>query len=292
MKKSILWLLAAILTCGFTMTSCTSGIDNPVPSPQPVVPDEASMFVKNVLADARYTPDVLKVDTLTVNYLRLDVSSYEEAMAELLKLLPEGVAETAERDPNPHNIYTEITDFELLAPQTNDIDTIGIGKIMPLMINTLGYAWVDLTPDIAAALNAEFIIYMAGLSNDDMDHIVSALMAIMPYSKPDAQDPSHLICTTPTIEEYQQLVTSFMTTKMMGTAVPNSDGNLELTPTDNDGNSYGKLIVLGQDNRPADVLNVLLLDEDLQKSMAARIGGAFSKVTFCLATPETGDSNS
>ena len=90
MKKSVLWVMAAILTCGFAITSCTNEIDNPVvPDPQPVVPDQASMFVKNVLDDERYTHDVLAVEGDSLNFLRLNVSGYEEATAEFLKLLPE-----------------------------------------------------------------------------------------------------------------------------------------------------------------------------------------------------------
>ena len=69
---------------------------------------------------------------------------------------------------------------------------------------------------------------------------------------------------------------------MMGTATPTADGNMEFTLTDNDGNSY----VLSKDNKPADAINVLLLDEDLQKSMASKLGGAFSKITFCKAKSE------
>ena len=73
---------------------------------------------------------------------------------------------------------------------------------------------------------------------------------------------------------------------MIGTATPTADGNMEFTLTDNDGNSYGKLTVLSKDNKPADAINVLLLDEDLQKSMASKLGGAFSKITFCKAKSE------
>jgi hypothetical protein len=47
---------------------------------------------------------------------------------------------------------------------------------------------------------------------------------------------------------------------MMGTATPTADGNTEFTLTDNDGKSYGKLTVLGKDNKPADVINMLILD--------------------------------
>jgi hypothetical protein len=72
----------------------------------------------------------------------------------------------------------------------------------------------------------------------------------------------------------------------MGTATPTADGNMEFTLTDNDGNSYGKLIVVGPTNKPEDVINILFLDEDLQKSLASKLGGAFSKITFCLAMQE------
>ena len=73
---------------------------------------------------------------------------------------------------------------------------------------------------------------------------------------------------------------------MMGTATPTADGNTEFTLTDNDGKSYGKLTVLSKDNKPADVINMLILDEDLQQNLASKLGGAFSKISFCLAKSE------
>ena len=92
MKKSILWMMAAILTCGFTTVSCTTGVDNPVvPIPEPEQPDEASMFVQNIKADGRYTPAKLAVGGQEVDYLRLDVADFEAAKAEFLKLLLEAL---------------------------------------------------------------------------------------------------------------------------------------------------------------------------------------------------------
>ena len=76
------------------------------------------------------------------------------------------------------------------------------------------------------------------------------------------------------------LVSAMLTTKMMGSAEYLEDGNMRMTLTDKDDQSYGKLTVLGEANRPADVINVFLFDEDLQASMAARIGGAFAKLSF------------
>ena len=61
-----------------------------------------------------------------------------------------------------------------------------------------------------------------------------------------------------------------------------------MTLTDADGNIYGYIISLDEKNRPADVLNVLILDEDVQKSMLEKFGGTFSKVSFYLA--EGGDT--
>ena len=43
MKKNLLWLLAAILTCGAMFTSCTNETDNPVPVPTPADEIEAQL---------------------------------------------------------------------------------------------------------------------------------------------------------------------------------------------------------------------------------------------------------
>jgi hypothetical protein len=79
MKKNLLWMLAAILACGSMFTSCTGNEDSPVQPEQPVLPDQAAMFVQNVLADGRYTPTIMAVGEENLIYLRLDVADYEEA---------------------------------------------------------------------------------------------------------------------------------------------------------------------------------------------------------------------
>ena len=79
------------------------------------------------------------------------------------------------------------------------------------------------------------------------------------------------------------LVTTMLTTKMLPTTEYLEDGNMRITLSDKDNKSYGKLTVLGDANKPADAINVFLFDEDLQASMAARIGGAFAKLSFYLA---------
>jgi hypothetical protein len=59
MKKNLVWMLAAILACGSMFTSCISNEDSPVlPEPQEK-PDQAAMFVQNVISDGRYTPGVM-----------------------------------------------------------------------------------------------------------------------------------------------------------------------------------------------------------------------------------------
>jgi len=279
MKKNLLWMLAAILTCGAMFTSCASNEDSPVQPEPPVLPDQAAMFVQNVLADGRYTPAILGVGGEEIVYLRLDVADYEEAKAEFLKLLPEGVAETA-FEVNLHSMFVEGAGYALFAPQQNDIDSIAFMQVQPVMSTAAGIAWVELTPDLKEALQVNSIIYMQASSNDDMDSFVTALMAIVPYSTPDPEDRSHLICNVPSQEVYMDLVSTMLTTKMMGSAEYLEDGNMRMTLTDKDDKSYGKLTVLGQANRPADAINVFLFDEDLQASMAARIGGAFSKLSF------------
>ena len=272
MKKSILWMMAAILTCGFATTSCTdgvNGVDNPVvPIPEPAQPDQASMFVENIKADGRYTPAKLAVGGRDVDIMRLDVADFEAAKAEFLKLLPEGVETTAFERTKFSEMFVEATYYLLNAPQENRKDSITFYKVLPAMNGLVGYAWIEMPSDIKKALNVTNVIYMQAASNDDME------------------DPTNLVCTVPNQEKYTELITPFLTTKMMGTATPTADGNTEFTLTDNDGKSYGKLTVLGKDNKPADVINMLILDEDLQKSLASKLGGAFSKITFCLAKSE------
>jgi len=82
------------------------------------------------------------------------------------------------------------------------------------------------------------------------------------------------------------MTSDFMTMKMMGTAAVNGNGDLEMTLTNSAGKSYGKMIVISRDKLTDGVLNRFLFDEDLQASMAAVIGGAFSKLTFLLAPEE------
>lgn len=280
MKKHLLWMLVAILACGSMFTSCTSNEDSPVQPEPPVLPDQAAMFVQNVLADARYTPAIMAAGEENLIYLRLDVADYEEAKAEFLKLLPEGVAETAVEGDLYQGIFVEATDYTLFAPQKNASDSISFQKVQPLMNTAFGFAWVDLSPDLQEALQVECIIYMLASSNDDLDNFVTCLMSIMPYSMPDPEDPTHLICNVPSQEVYMELVTAMYTNKMVLSSEYLEDGNMRVTLTDKDDKSYGKLTVLGEANRPADAINVFLFDEDLQASMASRIGGAFTKLSF------------
>jgi len=284
MKKSILWMMAAILICGFTTVSCTNEADNPVaPTPEPELPNQVSMFVQNIIADGRYTPAKLKVGGNEITYLRLDVANFEKAKAEFLKLLPEGVEATAYERTSYAEMFVEATYYLFNVPGQSEKDMITFYKVLPAMNGLVGYAWIELSAEMKKALNVTSVIYMQAASNDDLESMTKSIMAIIPYSKPDAQDPKHLICSVLNKEQYSELITPFLTTKMMGTAKPTADGNTEFTLTDNDGNSYGKLTVLGPNNKPADVINVLLLDEDLQKSLTSKLGGAFSKISFCLA---------
>lgn len=281
MKKNLLWMFAAILACGSMFTSC-SKVDSPVEPEPPVVPDQAAMFVQNVLADGRYTPINMGTAEDEMIYLHLDVVDYEAAKAEFMKLLPEGVAETAFEMEFP-KMFVEGAAYKLNVPQRNDIDTIAFMKVQPVMSTAAGLAWVALTSDLQEALHANGIIYMQASSNDDMDAFVTALMNILPYCMPDPEDRTHLICNIPSEEVYMELVTVMVTNKMMLSSEYLEDGSLRVTLTDKDNNSYGKLTVLGEANKPADAINVFLFDEDLQASMAARIGGAFAKLSFYLA---------
>lgn len=283
MKQKLLWMMVAILTCGSVFTSCIKNEDNPVPVPS--LPNQTSMFIQNVLADTRYQPDMLEVGAggAKATFLRLDVADVEEATAEFLKLLPEGVAATAFEVQDHAKMFTARTGYEFTHPQNAHNDTIFFQPLNPALAQ-LGVAWVELTAEMKKAFNADFIIYMPKSNNDDMVNFVKCLTAVVPYGKPDPEDRSHLICT---ITRAQLALTSdFMTMKMMGTATVNGNGDLELTLSNNAGKSYGKMIVLGKDKLTDGTLNIFLFDEDLQASMAAAIGGAFSKLTFLLAPEE------
>ena len=281
MKQKLLWMIVAILTCGSVFTSCIKNEDNPVPA-APSLPDQTSMFIQNVLADTRYQPDVLEVGAggEKATFLRLDVADVEEATAEFLKLLPEGVAATAFEAQDHAKMFTARTGYELTHPQNAHNDTIFFQTLNPALAQ-LGVAWVELADEMKKAFNADFIIYMPKSDNDDMVNFVKCLTAIVPFGKPDPEDRSHLICT---ITRAQQTLTSdFMTMKMMGTAAVNANGDLELILTDSAGKSYGKMIIPSRDKLTDGAFNRFLFDEDLQASMAAVIGGAFSKITFLLA---------
>lgn len=280
MKQKLLWMMAAILTCGSVFTSCNKNEDNPVPAPS--LPNQTSMFIQNVLADTRYQPDVLEVGAggEKATFLRLDVADLDEARAEFLKLLPEGVAATAFQVEKHSQMFTERIGYVLSNPQNAHNDSIAFQPIHPALA-TLGLAWVELASDMKKAFNADFIIYMAKSDNDDMVNFVKCLTAVVPYSKPDPEDRSHLMCTI--TQAQQELVTGFMTMKMMGTAKVNENGDMEITLTNNAGKSYGKMIVVSKDKLTGGAVNTFLFDEDLQTSMAAAIGGAFSKLSFFLA---------
>lgn len=248
--------------------------------------DEVALFIQNVQADDRYSPAVLTVGEDSYDYLRLEVASYDEASVEFLKLLPAGVAETAYEAPFVKGMFTEATGYLLNAPQQGGVDSIIFSKVEQAMNSLVGFAWVPLTPDLKEALEADFIIYMPATSNDDMDNFVQSLLAVMPYSKVDPGDPTHLICTVATKEQYIELAPAFLTTKMMSTWKPLENGDSEFTLTDKDGNSYGKLIVVAKENVQDDALNLFLFDEAMQASMTEKIGGALAKLSFYLAAPD------
>ncbi len=280
MKKKILWVMAAILTCGSMFTSCTSNEDSPVLPPD--LPDQTAMFIQNVLSDDRYYPDLLEIGAggETAKFLRLDVADYDEAKAEFLKLLPEGVAATAFEEEFYQGMFDASTGYVLNNSQKQQNDSIVFLQVKSLMNQLVGLAWVELADDIQEALDVDFIIYMIESSNDDLENFVKCLMAIVPYSNPDPEDPSHLLCTI--TSEQRELVASFLTTKMMGTATVNESGDMEITLTDNAGNSYGKLIIVKSETFTDGASNKFVFDEDLQTSMAALIGGAFSSISFFL----------
>lgn len=279
------WMLAAILICGANMvTSCTND-DNPIIDPEPTLPDQAYMFVQNVLSDTRYRADVMELtstegEAVSSKIIRLDVANYDEALEEFMKLLPEGVAETAfTTDDFYKGLFTEAICYKLNAPAVNDTDIIAIGKVHDFMTSAIGYAWVDLTEDLQEALDAEKIVYMAKTDGDDMANFVNCLINILPYCMPDAENPTEIICTFPTTEIYMESALAFITTKMMTAATLTEDGNLQVPLTDASGNLYGNIIVLSPSNR-GDALSVYVLDDALQVSLLNKVGIPISKLSF------------
>ena len=286
MKKNLLWMLAAILTCGSMFTSC-SNEDSPVQPDPPVLPDQAAMFVQNVKADDRYTPGVLSYGTDNLYYLSLEVADAEEAKAEFLKLLPEGVAETAFDRP-VENLYLKCTGYKLYAPQINDIDSISFEVIAQQMVSMMGYAWVELTDDLQEALHVDVIIYMPKSDNDDLNNFMKSFSNIMTMCQPDSEDPTHIICTMPSRDDYMNLAPAFITTKMMLTSKPTEEGNQVMTLTDNDGKSYGKLTLVPKANITDGSQLKYLLDEELQANFMELLGFPLpvAKISFFIAETE------
>lgn len=290
MRKLMNWMLAAILICGANMMISCSNNDLPV-EPKPQLPDQASMFVQNVLSDARYTRDIFQISNIdgsveSAPILRLNVNSYEEALEEFLKLLPEGVAETASPCDFYKQLFSEATAYKLNAPAAEGGESIiSINKTIDLLSNILGYAWIDLTPDLQEALQVQMIVYFANTSEDDLTNFISCLMNVFQYCQPDANDPTALICTIPTREMYVDLVIPFVTTKMMMALVPTEEGDGKCAMTDSQGKVYGYLYVMSPEHS-GDAQNVYVLDEALQASLAAQIGMTISKISFYVAAGE------
>ncbi len=281
------WMLAAILICGAGMVTSCSTNDNPIIDPEPALPDQAFMFVQNVQNDSRYVADIMEAsspegETAMSKVIRLEVNSYEEAQEEFLKLLPEGVAETAFVIEDFYKgLFTEATGYRLNAPATNDEDVIAFSKVYDFMTSVIGFAWVQLTPDLQEAFDAEMIVYMPKAEEDDLANFINCMVNILPYSVPSPENPTAIICTCPSTEMYMEAALSFITTKMMATAQPTEDGNLSVSLTDSSGNLYGHMIVLSAANR-GDALSVYVMDEALQASLAAQIGMPLSKISFYL----------
>lgn len=245
------------------------------------------MFVQNVQNDSRYVADIMEAsspegETAMSKVIRLEVNSYEEAQEEFLKLLPEGVAETAFVIEDFYKgLFTEATGYRLNAPATNDEDVIAFSKVYDFMTSVIGFAWVQLTPDLQEAFDAEMIVYMPKAEEDDLANFINCLVNILPYSVPSPENPTAIICTCPSTEMYMEAALNFITTKMMATAQPTEDGNLSVSLTDSSGNLYGHMIVLSAANR-GDALSVYVMDEALQVALLEKIGLPLSKISFYL----------
>ena len=281
MKKILLTMLAAILTCSAMFTSCTNNQDNPVtPTPNPG-PDEVGMFVQNVLNDNRY-----QRHAYIKNCLCLDVDSYEEAMAEFLKLLPEGVAATAFKDEG--ELVTGVDEaigFLLNAPKLNKKDTVFFCKSSEGYEQMVGYAQVYMDTDIMEALGEKFILYLPSVV-DDMIHFTNSFINIMPYCQIDPEDTGHLICTAPSASDAFYWALEFISAKMSDNMTKLENGDAVMPLTDGQGNSYGYMTIVNANNMPEGVKMIFLFDDDLKANMEKILQIGFSKLSFVVAPAE------
>ena len=282
MKKILLTMLAAILTCSAMFTSCTNNQDNPVtPTPDPG-PDEVGMFVQNVLNDNRY-----QRHAYIKNCLRLDVDSYEEAMAEFLKLLPEGVAATAFKDEGESVTgVDEAIGFLLNAPKLNKKDTVFFCKSSEGYEQMVGYAQVYMDTDIMEALGEKFILYLPSVV-DDMIHFTNSFINIMPYCQIDPEDTGHLICTAPSASDAFYWALEFISAKMSDNMTKLENGDAVMPLADGQGNSYGYMTIVNANNMPEGVKMIFLFDDDLKANMENILQIGFSKLTFMTPAEET-----
>jgi hypothetical protein len=289
MKKILLWMQAAILLCGTNMMTSCSNTDIPAPAPQPEWNDQASLFVMKTLSDQRYQKDMFDATmgqegAEPTPVLRLDVASYEEAYEEFLKLLPEGVAETAYDNDNYYKaLFSKSTGFLMNGFVEGETETLFIHQSIDYAISLMGFAWVDLSPKLQAVMGVVKIVYFKKTTNDDLSNFIEGLKGIMPYSKPDTENPTALICTIPATD-YNNLLSALFTSKMITTGKVTELG-AETTLTDNDGNIYGKLTSLPKENC-GDARNVYVMDEALQACLGSQIGMPISKITFYASVGE------
>ena len=286
MKKNLSWMFGTILSCAAMFTSCNNAIDNPVtPMPEPG-PDEAAMFVQNVQNDSRYKIDYIGAQGEGAYYLRLDVGSYEEAMAEFLKLLPEGVAATAFKDEGESVTgVEEAIGFLLNAPKLNKKDTVFFCKSSEGYEQMVGYAQVYMDTDIMEALGEKFILYLPSVV-DDMIHFTNSFINIMPYCQIDPEDTGHLICTAPSASDAFYWALEFISAKMSDNMTKLENGDAVMPLADGQGNSYGYMTIVNANNMPEGVKMIFLFDDDLKASMEKILQIGFSKLSFVVAPAE------
>ena len=78
------------------------------------------------------------------------------------------------------------------------------------------------------------------------------------------------------------LVATMLTSKMIPTTEYLEDGNLRMTLTDSNGKSYGTITTLPVENKPDGPISEFQFDEDLQASIAAKLGAPISKLSFYI----------
>ena len=152
MKKSFkLWMLAAMMTCGLasvTMTSCTTGIDNPV-----VIPD---------------VPDV-------------DVKDYVERMVPVVdpQNKPQGMVTLRFYDDMPSVAYVSISNFQSMIYPGTTVQVVKTAEGLYDLISPCGTATVDTEKDTFESDHYDDFTNMMGMVQPGMTNDIYDALPII-----------------------------------------------------------------------------------------------------------------